>query len=156
MTELTKADFKNNEFIQPKGSVIGLAVAILLKLILPRALAAFIAVELYSLSPTYEVYYQVTFYLYLGLTEDPCVYPSQAKEISGDQGKSILSTFAILPKIKDGGFWNLTAYGPDQDPIENDLSQYYLGDRDTLTFLESSLVSNGKGSFQILLQATDI
>lgn len=32
MTELTKADFKNSEFIQPKGSVIGLAVAILLKL----------------------------------------------------------------------------------------------------------------------------
>ncbi|CAH0046494.1 unnamed protein product [Clonostachys solani] len=167
-TKLAKAGFKNDEFIQPKGSDIGLAVA-----------SANETVEQFTAKPgvlhdvgngwvihdhqyiglynsNYEMRYQVASYLYLGLADDQCVYPSRAEEISVDQGKSILFTFAAVPKIKEGGFWSLTAYGPDQDLIENDLNRYSLGDRDALTFPDGSLVSDGEGSFQVLLQATDI
>jgi hypothetical protein len=97
----------------------------------------------------------VAFYLYLGLIDDKCVYPGRAEEISGDQGKPILFTFAIVPKIKEGRFWSLTAYGPGQDLIENQLSRYSLGDRDTLTFPDGPLISDSEESF-LILRATDI
>jgi hypothetical protein len=106
----------------------------------------------------YEARYYVAAYLYLGLTPDQSVYPSlqQDLDLSGDE--SVMLTFTEPPRINEGGFWSLTAYGPNQDLIENDLQRYSIGDQYDITFPDGSPVSvdSDQKVFQILLQPTDI
>lgn len=106
----------------------------------------------------YNARYSVASIGYLGLTYDQSVYPFNRKPLDLEEGQAVLYTFSEPPKIKDSGFWSLTAYGPDQNLIPNDLGQYSLGSETGLKFPDGSLVTpEGEGkAFQILLQAADM
>jgi hypothetical protein len=106
----------------------------------------------------YNARYSVASFGYLGLTYDQSVYPFNMEPLDLDEGQAVLYTFTEPPKIKDGGFWSLTAYGPDQNLIANDLGQYSLGSETGLTFADGSLVAaeSEQKEFQILLQASDL
>jgi hypothetical protein len=105
----------------------------------------------------YNARYSVASFGYLGLTYDQSVYPFNLELIDLKEGQAVLYTFYGSPKIKDSGFWSLTAYGTDQNLISNPLGQYSLGSEAPLTFPDGSLVTKeSEGQFQILLQATDL
>ncbi|KAM0329604.1 hypothetical protein ACHAPQ_006763 [Fusarium lateritium] len=105
----------------------------------------------------YAMRYQIGLTAYLALVQSESAYPFYGKDLSVEEGQSILCTFTKPPKIRDGGFWSLTAYGPDQDLIENDLEKYMVGDRSNLTFPDGTPVEEGdERPFQVLLQAGDI
>ncbi|KAM0245298.1 hypothetical protein ACHAP5_005531 [Fusarium lateritium] len=105
----------------------------------------------------YAMRYQIGLTAYLALVQSESACPFYGKDLSVEEGQSVLSTFTKPPKIRDGGFWSLTAYGPDQDLIENDLEKYMVGDRSNLTFPDGSPVQEGDDRpFQVLLQAEDI
>lgn len=95
---------------------------------------------------------------YLALTADQALYPNHDNgTFQVEEGKAILFTFTEPPKLKDGGFWSLTAYGPDQDLIENEQGIYTIGDRSNLTFPDGEPIgSREEGEFQILLQDAEI
>jgi hypothetical protein len=105
----------------------------------------------------YAMRYQIGLTAYLALVQSESAYPFYGEDISIGEGQSVLWTFTKPPKIRDGGFWSLTAYGPDQDLIENDLDKYMVGDRSNLTFPDGTPVEEGdERPFQVLLQAEDI
>ncbi|KAM0483948.1 hypothetical protein ACHAP7_003443 [Fusarium lateritium] len=105
----------------------------------------------------YAMRYQIGLTAYLALVQSESAYPFYGKVLSVGEGQSVLCTFTKPPKIRDGGFWSLTAYGPDQDLIENDLEKYMVGDRSNLTFPDGTPVEEGDDRpFRVLLQAEDI
>lgn len=94
---------------------------------------------------------------YLALTSEQVIYPVTSDfNITSDQ--AVLFQFSRKPEIKKGGFWSLTLYNGDQYLIRNDLDRYVIGDRDTLTFPDGTLLSEESkdGPFEVLCQANDV
>jgi hypothetical protein len=166
--DLKKAGFKGGKFIQPSGTNLTAAVETANKT--SKAFAARPDVRLdvgngWSLiseeyigrfNSNYAMRYHIGLTAYLALTQSECAYPSFGsfeETISVERGKSVLWTFTAPPKIREGGFWSLTAYGPNQDLIPNEQEKYMVGDRSNLTFPDGSFVEEGgEGPFQVLLQ----
>ncbi|KAK1855984.1 hypothetical protein CCHR01_01366 [Colletotrichum chrysophilum] len=167
--ELRKAGFNNGTFTQPRGSNLTAAVELANKTSLafmdkPGVRQDvgndwFIVSEGYigKFDSHYEARYQIATTAYLALDPSESVYPFHEGDLVVEEGKSILFTFPEPPKIKDGGFWSLTVYGPDQDLVPNDMEKYMVGDRSNLTFPDGTPVAKGDHrEFQVLLQASGI
>ncbi|SPJ89691.1 uncharacterized protein FTOL_13052 [Fusarium torulosum] len=168
-SELQKAGFNKGKFIQP--SKTNLTAAVESANTTSRLFAAkpgvrqdvgndwYLVSEEYigRFDSFYAMRYQIGLTAYLALVQSESAYPFYGEDISIVEGQSILWTFTKPPKIRDGGFWSLTAYGPDQDLIENDLDKYMVGDRSNLTFPDGTPVEEGdERPFQVLLQVEDI
>lgn len=165
---LHNAGFDGEEFTQPAGTNLTDAVATT-----NTTCAAFMRQESVTQDVgqnwtvtdeeyfgLYHSYYKARYYVgnfgYLGLTADQAVYPALSQDLDIPDGQAVMFTFSEPPKIKSGGFWSLTVYGPDQDLIENDLGRYSLGDQDELVFPDGSPVDDTPKEFKILLQPKDI
>lgn len=77
-----------------------------------------------------------------------------------DQDEALVYTFSGKPPLMATGFWSLTAYGPDNYLVPNELGRYALGDRSNLTYSDGTPVyapgsSSREESFQIIIQAAD-
>ncbi|KAK2751266.1 hypothetical protein CKAH01_06452 [Colletotrichum kahawae] len=167
--ELCKAGFNNGTFTQPCGTNMTAAVELANKTSLafmdkPGVRQDvgndwFIVCEGFvgKFDSHYEARYQIATTAYLTLDPSESVYPFHAGDVVVEEGKAILFTFPEPPRIKDGGFWSLTVYGPDQDLVPNDMEKYMVGDRSNLTFPDGTPVEKGdQREFQVLLQASDI
>ncbi|KAH7183308.1 uncharacterized protein B0J16DRAFT_269828 [Fusarium flagelliforme] len=170
--DLKKAGFKNGKFLQPAGTDLAKAVGMANRTALAFAERpevskdvgndwSLIAEEyIGSFDSNYEMRYQIGLTAYLALKQSECAYPAFGyfdANIPVGEGQSVLWTFTAPPKIKEGGFWSLTAYGPDQDLIPNEQEKYMVGDRSNLTFPDGSPVeTGGEGVFQVLLQDQNI
>lgn len=170
--DLKKAGFNNGKFVQPAGTDLTKAVETANKT--AKAFAAKPEVRLdvgngWSLiseeyigryDSNYAMRYQIGLTAYLALTQSECAYPSFGsfgETIAVEEGQSVLWTFTAPPRIREGGFWSLTAYGPNQDLIPNEQDKYMVGDRSNLTFPDGALVEeHGEGYFQVLLQDSKI
>ncbi|KAL3595549.1 hypothetical protein FPOAC2_09892 [Fusarium poae] len=170
--DLKRAGFKDGKFIQPPGTDLTAAVGLAnstsksfasrpdvskdvgngWSLIADRYIGRF--------DSYYNMRYEIAVTAYLALTQSECAYPSYGsfdEIISVKKGESIIWTFSAPPKIREGGFWSLTAYGPNQDLIPNDQDKYMVGDRSNLTFPDgTSIAAGGEGYFQVLLQDSDV
>ncbi|XEV07224.1 hypothetical protein FSHL1_012511 [Fusarium sambucinum] len=170
--DLKKAGFKDGKFIQPPGTNLTAAVRLAnstsksfasrpdvskdvgngWSLIADRYIGRF--------DSYYNMRYNIAVTAYLALTQSECAYPSYGsfdETISVKEGKSIVWTFSAPPKIREGGFWSLTAYGLNQDLIPNEQDKYMVGDRSNLTFPDgTSIADGGEGFFQVLLQDSDV
>ncbi|KAJ4287696.1 hypothetical protein N0V90_012399 [Kalmusia sp. IMI 367209] len=113
----------------------------------------------------YQARYLIAVQFYIALTPDQAVYPMLAENENFESiasGKAVLFQFSAKPVLKEKSFWSLTAYGPDQFFIPNDLNRYALGDRSNLTYPDGSLVyspdssDENDGPFEILFQPSDI
>ncbi|RGP78245.1 ig group 2 domain-containing [Fusarium longipes] len=169
---LKKAGFKNGKFVQPSGTDLTAAVETANKTSKAFASRPDVSLDVgngwYLISEeyigrfdsNYAMRYQIGLTAYLALTQSECAYPSFGSfeaTISVAEGQSILWTFTAPPKIREGGFWSLTAYGPDQDLIPNEQEKYMVGDRSNLTFPDGSpLEEGGEGPFEVLLQDAEI
>ncbi|KAH9238490.1 hypothetical protein K456DRAFT_1935597 [Colletotrichum gloeosporioides 23] len=167
--ELRKAGFNNGSFTQPRGSNLTAAVELANKTSLAFMDKPgvhqdvgndwFIVSEGYigKFDSHYEARYQIASTAYLALDPSESVYPFHERDLVVEEGTSILFTFPEPPRIKDGGFWSLTVYGPDQDLVPNDMEKYMVGDRSNLTFPDGTPVEQrDHREFQVLLQASDI
>ncbi|KAJ0272137.1 hypothetical protein CBS470a_012832 [Colletotrichum nupharicola] len=167
--ELRKAGFNNGSFTQPRGSNLTAAVELANKTSIAFMDKPgvhqdvgndwFIVSEGYigKFDSHYEARYQIASTAYLALDPSESVYPFHERDLVVEEGTSILFTFPEPPRIKDGGFWSLTVYGPDQDLVPNDMEKYMVGDRSNLTFPDGTPVEQrDHREFQVLLQASDI
>ncbi|UZP43091.1 hypothetical protein NXS19_010907 [Fusarium pseudograminearum] len=170
--DLKKAGFNNGKFIQPPGT--NLTAAVNTANLTSKSFASrpdvskdvgngwSLIADRYigKFDSNYNMRYQIGLTAYLALSQSECAYPSYGsfeETISVKEGESIVWTFTAPPKIREGGFWSLTAYGPNQDLIPNDQEKYMVGDRSNLTFPDgSSIADGGEGPFQVLLQDSSI
>ncbi|PCD29890.1 hypothetical protein FGRA07_10504 [Fusarium graminearum] len=170
--DLKKAGFKDGKFIQPAGT--NLTAAVNTANLTSKSFASrpdvskdvgngwSLIADRYigKFDSYYNMRYQIGLTAYLALARSECAYPSYGsfdETISVKEGESIIWTFTAPPKIREGGFWSLTAYGPNQDLIPNDQEKYMVGDRSNLTFPDgSSIADGGEGPFQVLLQDSSI
>lgn len=167
--ELRKAGFNNGTFTQPRGSNLTAAVELANKTSLAFMDRPGVRQDVGNdwviaskgcigkFDSHYEARYQIATTAYLALDHSESVYPFYEGDFVVKEGKSILFTFPEPPKIKDGGFWSLTVYGPDQDLVPNDMEKHMVGDRSNLTFPDGTLVEQGDHrEFEVLLQASDV
>jgi hypothetical protein len=92
----------------------------------------------------------VSMNLYLGNAAQEALYVSPQESLSLTDSTSYLLSFGGTPPISDrDGFWSVTMYGADQFLVPNMEGVYALGDRSNLTY-------EGDGSFQILIQDTNV
>ncbi|CEI70544.1 hypothetical protein FVEN_g959 [Fusarium venenatum] len=170
--DLKKAGFKDGKFIQPPGTNLTAAVQLANSVSKSFASRPDVSKDVgngWSLiadryigrfDSYYNMRYEIAVTAYLALTQSECAYPSYGsfdETISVKEGESIVWTFSAPPKIREGGFWSLTAYGPNQDLIPNEQDKYMVGDRSNLTFPDGTSIANGgEGFFQVLLQDSDV
>lgn len=166
---LNKAGVHDDEFIQPEGTNLTEAVKLANMTLQATIKRPDVTVDVGNgwtvgsddlmgvYNSEYVFRYGIAATGYLALTPDQAVYPSQQGELHVANGEALLYTFTEPPFIKEGGFWSLTAYGPDQDLIPNDLDKYMVGDRSNLTFPDGTPISSGeKKPFQVLLQSSEV
>lgn len=80
-------------------------------------------------------------------TVEVALYPKTELDADGNSltgEKSYILHFESCPKVLDGGFWSITAYGDDDFLIDNPLNRYCVNDR-------SGLKMNDDGSVDIIL-----
>lgn len=106
----------------------------------------------------YDTRFTVASFGYLGMTAEQSLYPANNQILDLEEGEAVMFTFTEPPRISEKGFWSLTAYGPDQDLIENKLKRYSIGNQDEITFPDGTPVTedSDQKEFQILLQPTDM
>lgn len=124
-------------------------------------------------------YIAINGYLQLVPTEAqyPTWAPAQLLGTSLEARQAYLLTFFGRPPTlplpgttgSQGGFWSVTAYGPDQFLIDNSLDRYEIGDRSGIKYSDGSLVypsagnmgmnhtsTSGNKQFQVLIQPSDV
>lgn len=85
-----------------------------------------------------------------GLGANPvyvALYPKTETDADGNMltgEKKYIIHFEEMPKVLDGGFWSITAYGDDDFLIDNPIDRYCVNDR-------SGLKANEDGSVDVIL-----
>lgn len=111
-----------------------------------------------AFGPHYAARYYIAKRGYLALTTDQALYPSLKGHLQIGADEAILLRFPRKPALIPSGFWSVTAYNRAQYLIPNEQNRYCIGDRDDMTFVDGTPLSEESkdGEFCILLQPADV